>query len=62
MPTICARAKQIASNAESEHEDRDDDRSGIHSIPEHATELPHPQHLVNEAADAGTEEKWVKAD
>ena len=62
VASIRERSKQVAAGPQSKHEDRDHDRCGIHGIPEHVAELPHPDHLVDQAADARAEEQDVKAD
>ena len=61
MP-IGPHAGHVAAEAETQHEDADDDRSRVDRVPEDIAELARPDDLVDEAAEAGTEEENVEDD
>src|SRR5436309_15848775 len=53
-------ADEIASGAQTQHEQSDDEGCGVDGRAENVAELTDPDHLVDETARAGTEEQEVE--
>ncbi len=53
------RARQVAAGTESQHEDCHHDRGGIDGVSEDVPEDADPDDLVDQSAEAGTEEQEI---
>ena len=59
VPSISPSTGKVAARAESEHEDGNDKRRGIHRVPEDIPENTDPDNLIDEPADAREEKQYV---
>src|SRR5580704_13872501 len=60
VATVGPAADQIAPGAETQHEERDDQGGGMDGRAEDGAELADPDNLVDQTADAGTEEEEIE--